>query len=113
MAIPLETSVTATFTGNDPTDSFATAEIANARAGITWRVRRIVVSSDSDILNPPEMYMYRNYESPTTLLDSTRSGNADTSETDITLRSNEKLLFRWFKGTVGATATVSLSGDIY
>lgn len=112
MATPLYTSVTATFFGDDPTNSFASEELLNGRAGYTWRIRRFVASSTSDTTAPPRLFIYRNYESPSSLIDSTMMAIADTSETDVSIGSNEKLVFRWFGGTVGATATVVLTGDI-
>jgi hypothetical protein len=46
-------------------------------------------------------------------LDFSRTGNADTSNTDIELQQGEKLVVEWTGGTVGTTAALDIEGKKY
>lgn len=76
--------------------------------GVTWTVNRVSVFSDST--TKPKFMLYRNVESPTTYVDGSKSGNGDTSETDIELLNLDNLVCVWTGGEPGKSATVILQG---
>lgn len=78
--------------------------------GSKWNVDRMVVTTQSSAVT--KCFVYRNVEQATALTDSTKTGNADTSETDIDLTPPDKLLFVWSGGTPGAIATAIVSGTL-
>lgn len=89
----------------------ASASLGPAVYGARWNVDRIVVSTTSTAITQCDVY--RNVVSATTKIDSTRTGNNDTSETNIDLNAPDVLLFVWTGGTAGASATAVLAGTLY
>lgn len=102
---PVAQSLSATFDA----DGNARAEIGPTVYGTKWTVTRLVTSTTST--DRAELRVYRNVESAGTLTDSTRSANADTSETRLELQTLDKLIFSWSKGTPGAVATANIYGS--
>src|SRR3546814_6906366 len=50
-----------------------------------------------------ELRLYRNVESPGSMIDSTYSGRSATSPCEVWLRSGEQIVAVWDKGDIGAT----------
>lgn len=109
--VPLDTAGSAVFTGLLP-DTRAVLVIGPDRANVGWTVKRIVTTTNSTEQNSSLLRVYRNTETPSQLQDSTFLGDSDSSETDIAIRSGERMVFVWTGGTPGSTATIILSGDI-
>lgn len=89
----------------------ARASLGPAVYGSRWNVDRMVATTTSVL--PTQCDVYRNVESPLSKIDSTRTGNNDTSETNLDLRPPDTLIFVWTNGTPGATATAILAGTLY
>lgn len=79
--------------------------------GSRWKVDLMSVSTTSTLQTTCNVY--RDSESAAASLDNTRTGNLDTSNTDIDLTAGQVILFVWTGGTPGALATVSVSGTLY
>lgn len=93
---------------------------ANGRAEVTlgptvygsrWNVDKMVVSTTSTMASKCDVY--RDAESLSNKIDNTRTGNADTSETNIDLSPPSVLRFVWSGGTPGATATAVVYGTLF
>lgn len=96
----------------------ATATIQPLRAFEEWRVRKMTVQNNSTVL-VPTCRVYRGSEAASNLEDGTFTGTMDSSETDITLRSGERLIAVWegvdvgsAGADVGSRCTFSVRGDI-
>jgi len=79
--------------------------------GSYWSVERISVSCTS--ATDTDCTMYRQIESPTTLIDATSNGNSDTNDSSgnpIDVKQGQSLVFVWTGGVAGAVATVVLDG---
>lgn len=109
--LPLDTSGAVQFFGTLP-DTYARVYLGPQVARQTWKVKRVVVSSTSSETKQPRFFLYKNHETPSTLLDSTYSGNGATTETDIEIRPGERLLGVWVGGTPGAYATMIVNGEM-
>lgn len=79
--------------------------------GSRWNVDRMVVSTTSTAVTKCDVY--RNAVSDANKVDNTRTGNADTSETNLDLNPPDVLIFVWTGGTPGAVATASVAGTLY
>ncbi len=108
MTIPLETAANATFNAL----GVASVSVGPGRANLHWKVTRLVTSTTSTAVVQPQLRVYRNVETPSTLVDSTYSGNSATSETNLDVRVGERLLFVWSGGTTDAIATIVISGEV-
>lgn len=109
--LPLLASANATFISDGVGGSVARVpHLGPRRYGTTWHVTHMVSTTNSVV--PSQVRVYRNIESPTTIVDGSDSANQDTSETDITLGSGEFLTFVWTKGDIGAIATITVSGEM-
>lgn len=84
-------------------------ELTPYRYGVIWIVKRMIVTTTST--SQTEVRTYKNSESPSSLVDNSAVGNSDSSETNITLRGSDRLLFVWSNGTVGSRATVNIFGE--
>lgn len=79
--------------------------------GSRWNVDRMVVTSTST--TQTTCAVYRNSVSDQNKVDNTRTGNSDTSETNIDLYPPDVLIFVWSGGDVGTVATAVLAGTLY
>lgn len=122
MPTPLDTSVYATLAddGTGTGNCIARAELSPVVYGTTWRIKRMVttVNIDPTVDATILLRVYRIYETPSRLIDSSAAAIDDVSETDINLVTNEKLIFVWTgppEAIVGANpiCTMIISGDIY
>ena len=82
------------------------------RAGQNWRVKRVIVSCTGTQQPPPTLELYRNVQSPTTLLDSTYDASQNASDCDISLGSGEQLLAYFENAQIGSYVTISVTGEI-
>jgi hypothetical protein len=107
MATPirLETAKSAPFVNGR-----ATVMIGPERANTSWRISRMVVSTNATSM--ARLMVYRNVETPSAVVASTYNGNQNVNETDLKILSGEKLLCIWTGGNDGSIATVVLSGEI-
>lgn len=96
----------------------ATATLGPAMYGTTWYITGM--STNCTIPNPPLpdvsvwLCVYLNVEQPSSLIDSTYSGNLSNSSKKITLNSGETLLFVWTSQSdvgLAAVANINIQGD--
>lgn len=81
------------------------------RSNEKWKVTYTSIQTTS--ASTTGMKTYRNFENPSNFIEaSIFNGNNDSSDTVLELAPNEKLVFVWTGGTVGANALVSLRGEI-
>jgi hypothetical protein len=105
-SIPLATSVTATFDAGGN----ASASVGPVRYGQSWSVQSMVVSTTS--ASATRCSVYKNTIAQNNLVDSTGSGNNDTSDTSIDLANLDTLIFAWAGGSPSATATAIVYGTM-
>lgn len=106
--VPLITSRTVSFdTGRN-----AIAIMGPERAAQKWHVTRMVTNAglSNDFIT---LIVYRNFATPTNILDSTKAGVQATSETDLNLLEGEKMIFAWAGGTPNTPAIMIVNGEIY
>lgn len=105
-------NVTALASGSVTFDSTGrgAVSIGPDRANTWWKVTRLVTSTSDG--TGAKLFVYRTYESPGTLLDSTRVGAGDTSETDFMVLPGETLLAVYSEGTTGTTGTLVVYGEL-
>lgn len=86
------------------------AEAGPGRYGLRWMISRLVTSAT----NPCQLRVYQGYVSDATKIDSSKTGNADTSELNpaLLLAAPDKLIFVYSAGTVGDKATCTMWGDL-
>lgn len=80
------------------------------RAQTWWKVTRLVTSTSDG--SAAVLRVYRTFESPAALLDSSRSGAGDTSETDFVVAPGDSLLAVYEAGTPGAIGTLVVYGEL-
>lgn len=90
----------------------ARATLQPLRAFEKWRVRRMTVQSTSSTL-APTCAVYRGAVSASRLIDNTRDGGLDHSDTDLTLQNGEALIAVWTGADVGAACTFTVEGDVF
>lgn len=97
----------------DPGTGVARAEasIGPARYGDIWKV--VLVTTQSTSTTDVELRLYRNVESPGSMIDSTYSGRSATSPCEVWLKSGEKIVAVWTKGDIGATHSLRVEGTNY
>lgn len=98
MRIPLNMSAQAPFAQSSPLEWRASVTLGPDVYGTEWSVRRIVTQASVTALDPVDiqLFVYRNSETPTALVDSTHSASTgDVSETEIELKTGERLVFVW------------------
>jgi hypothetical protein len=103
---PLDTNLNAVF----GTDGVARGTIGPTVYGDKWRVRRMVVSTDSAADTDARVYL--NLEIPSRMVAGSYSGNQDFNETDITLQTLDRLIVVWNSGTPAARAAFLIQGTI-
>jgi len=82
------------------------------RYGEQWRVTRMVTNITPITAGVnTRLDVYRNSETPSQMVDGTYTAEQNVSETDIGLRSGEKLVFVWSGGTPNSIATIILTGE--
>lgn len=104
MQIPVNNSASATFDDSGR----AVVSLGPTVYGVAWEITRVVVSTTSSAQT--QLRVYRGTEQASRLVDSTYTGNDNTSETDVKLSNLESLLFVWTGGDVGAIATAVIDG---
>jgi hypothetical protein len=85
------------------------ASIGPRHPGVTWRVTKAAVSTDTNDLIP-NCRLYLGTVSPGSLLDGTVNGSQDSTDLDITLECGESLTAHWTAGDPGRRATLSVFG---
>lgn len=89
----------------------ATGSKGPAKYGDIWKVS--LMTSQSTSTTDVELRVYRNVESPGSMLDSTYSGRSATSPCEIWLKAGEQLVAVWTKGDIGATHSLRIEGTNY
>lgn len=100
-------------TGQSTFDNNGRAEVRMApeRPGQKWNVRRVVISTTSQLRTTAATY--RDSETAANKLDTSARANDDTSEDNSYLiYSGGAFICVWNGGTPGAVATLNLLGDI-
>lgn len=77
----------------------------------TWRVTKVAVSTSTNVLEPVA-YVYIGSAAPGNLLAGTYTGSNDSSNEDQTVMPGQHILCVWTGGDVGATATLSIFGEV-
>lgn len=101
---PLDTSVNTLFGAN----GVARLRIGPQVFGESWRIRRMVVSTDST--SDTDVRIYLNAEMDSRLVAGSYSGNRDFNETDMTLQTLDTLIVVWVEGSPNANASFILQG---
>lgn len=86
----------------------AVAAIGPTKPGQTWHVTRLVTSATAAC----KLYVYQGSETVSNIVDTTRTGESDVSETSLKLSTLETLTFVWSNGTPNATATANIYGTV-
>lgn len=109
MSYSLFQSERATFDANGE----ARVTVGPQRAFERWRITNTAITTTST--NVTAFKLYRGVTAiPSNLIDlSNFNGNDDVSDSVIELPAGEKLLGVWTGGTVGALATITVSGQSY
>lgn len=76
-----------------------------------WEIKKLVVSSTSTALKP-QVLVYRGGVMAANMVDGSRSGDQDVSDTSIVLFAPESLTFQWTGGTPGTSVTATVEGDV-
>lgn len=105
MKIPLMTSASVTL---DST-GYGQCSLSPTVFGSTWNVTRISISTSSGP-SGTLFYLYRNQVNQNAQIDSSYSGDQDTSETNIDLQTLDSLIGVWKNGKAGAVATMVITG---
>lgn len=88
----------------------ATVQLGPAKYSEKWDVTKLIVSSTST--TKPQVLVYRGSISPSNLIDGSRSGDQDVSDTTISLIAPEQLIFQWTGGTSGSSVTAGIEGEL-
>jgi hypothetical protein len=78
-------------------------------AGCLWDIEATTVSTTSTVRTTASVYL--GSPSPGAMVDSTYSGNRDTSDTKHTVIGGETITCVWTGGTPGAVATIRITGQ--
>lgn len=105
--IPLDKVLTAQFDGG-----VARVIALPDRARDQWKVTKYVTHTNST--TPTDLSVYSGSENAGGRIDYTGSGNDDVSETGtpVLVQFGRPLVFVWENGSVGATAEISIYGEI-
>lgn len=97
--LPLDFSESATLVddGTGTGNCIARVTFGPVIFGQQWRIKRIITTVNIDPSTDAivQLRVYRIYETPSRLIDTSNSGIDDTSETDILLKTNEKVICVW------------------
>lgn len=107
MQIPLMTSASVTFDSNGN----GTVSLSPQISGTSWNVKRISISTSSGPAGTL-FYLYMNHVTPASQIDATYSGDQDTSETNIDMKSLDTIFGVWKSGKPGAVGTMVLTGTV-
>jgi len=88
----------------------ATVQLGPAKYSEHWEITKLIVSSTSTL--KPEVRVYRGSVLASNLVDGSRSGDQDVSDTNIKLISPETLTFQWTGGTSGTSVTAGVEGEV-
>lgn len=103
--LPLDESARAVFNAAGK----AVATFGPVRPGETWDIDLINIETTSAIQT--QFKLYRQREAAAALLDqSIFNGNSDVSDSTISVQNQAQLVGVWTGGTVGAVATITVSG---
>ena len=103
--LPLVATVNVTFDANGNGSVYIGPQVY----GETWDIKRISISTSSGPA-ATRFYLYLNTIQPSAQIDSTYSGDQDTSETNIHLQTLDKVYGSWTNGVVGAVGTMVVTG---
>lgn len=103
------TTLTTSATAQIGPDGRVVISIGPTVYGVTWRVTRVSINSDS--VDQPTFRLYKNAETPSMFQDGSRTGKGDSSETDIQLFNLDKLICVWEGGTPGTNVGVFIQGE--
>ena len=88
----------------------ATVQLGPTKYSERWEITKLIVSSTSTL--KPEVRVYRGIVTPSNMVDGSRSGDQDVSDTNIKLIAPEQLTFQWTGGTSGASVTAGVEGEL-
>lgn len=88
----------------------ATCQVQPLRAFESWRITNTAVQSTSST-KVPTVKLYRGSETPSNFIEGSYTGTFNASGTVIDLNNGERLLVVFENCDVGATCTVSVSGE--
>lgn len=111
MEVPLNEQVNMVSADDGTGIAVARASIGPSRYGDMWNVKLMTTFSTS--LTDVELRVYRNVESPGSMVDSTYAGRSATSPCDLWLKTGEHLVAVWSKGDIGATHSLRIEGTNY
>lgn len=111
MEVPLNEQVNMTSADDGTGVAVATASVGPSRFGDMWNVKLMTTYSTST--TDVELRVYRNVESPGSMVDSTYAGRSATSSCDIWLKTGERLVAVWRKGDIGAQHSLRIEGTNY
>lgn len=81
------------------------------RSGTWWTITRVAVTVSTNTLEPTAS-VYRSVVEPSRLISSTFVGSRDSDDgLNEDVYPGDQLIVRWTGGDIGATATVSFSGQ--
>lgn len=111
MEVPVNEQIQGTAVADGSGIARATASIGPFRYGDIWKV--VLLTTQSTSTTDVELRVYRNVESPGSMIDSTYSGRSATSPCEVWLKSGETLVAVWTKGDIGAVHTLRIEGTNY
>lgn len=88
----------------------AVCQVQPLRAFESWHITNTAVQSTSST-KVPTVKVYRGSESPSNFIEGSYTGTFNASDTVIDLNNGERLLVVFENCDVGATCTVSVTGD--
>lgn len=103
--LALNSNITAVFDANGD----AVGEIL---VGPNQRWEVTLLNTNTTSTSQTRLTVYRG-PVESTQVDFSRTGNGDTSNTDIKLQQGEKLSAKWTGGTPGAQATLNIQGTVF
>lgn len=88
----------------------AVITIGPERAYEKWHITSVAVQSSSTDL-VPEVREYRQSEADSNLIGTTRSGDLDSGDADVTLQPTEHVVYVFTNADVGSTCEVTINGS--
>lgn len=108
METPVYEQIQATSVADGNGVARAVASISPFRYGDIWKI--VLMTTQSTSTTDVELRVYRNSESPGSMIDSTYAGRSATSPCEIWLKAGESLVAVWSKGDIGAVHTLRVEG---
>lgn len=111
MEVPLNEQINVVAVDDGTGVAVATGRLGPSRFGDMWNVKLMTTQSTST--TDVELRVYRNIESPGSMVDSTYAGRSAVSSCDIWLKTGESVVAVWKKGDIGATHSLRIEGTNY